>query len=355
MEDPERTDGRRPSARILAIAWLHLAVLWTFGMAQPLFNVLADDPAFFVARGNTSGDILLLAFGIVLLPPTVLVAVEAVFLRVPAVRWAIHLVFIGGLAAVFVLQVLADAAPSGSSALLIPLALIAGAGLAIGYARTRFVPSMLSVLSPAPALFLAFFLLFSDVSKLVLPTDDDAARASVGGKTPVVFVILDEFSGVHLQTRDGRINAARFPNFAALARGATWYRNATTITDHTTRAVPAILSADRASDEKLPVTSDYPNNLFTLLGSDYELNVRETASHMCPDSLCERERQPAATRLRSLARDLRIVTLRRLLPDDLASGLPPVNQTFGSFEGSTELVERCRQGCRSDKPAGSGP
>ena len=347
-------DGGKGSRQALLLAWLHLAVLWTFGMAQPLFNVLAGDPAFFVARGNTSGDILLLAFGMVLVPPTVLVAVEAVFLRSPAVRFAVHVAFVGLLAAVFVLQVLADAAPGGSSALLIPLALAAGAGLAVAYARTRVVPSMLTVLSPAPALFLAFFLLFSDVSKLVLPSDTAVAGTSVGGDTPVVFVILDEFSGVHLQTRGGAINAARFPNLAAFARGSTWYRNATTVTDHTSRAVPAILSAERSSNDKLPVTSDYPNNLFTLLGGDYDLDVHEMASHMCPDSLCEPRRQAAKTRLRSLARDLRIVSLRRLLPDDLAEGLPPVNQTFGSFDGGAEIVSGAVRGTDQTAPQARG-
>ena len=64
----------------------------------------------------------------------------------------------------------------------------------------------------------------------------------------------------------GRIGARRFPPFASLARDATWYRNATTVTDHTSRAVPAILSGERSDNDKLPVTSDYPDNLFTLLG-----------------------------------------------------------------------------------------
>ena len=40
--------------------WLHLAVLWTLAMAQPLLAILADEPAFFVARDNTNGDIVAL-------------------------------------------------------------------------------------------------------------------------------------------------------------------------------------------------------------------------------------------------------------------------------------------------------
>ena len=279
---------------------------------------------------------------------------EAAFTRLPRVRNALHLAFIALLAAVFALQVIADAAPGGSSAVLIPLSIGLGVAAAFAYRATRLLPSMLTVLSPAPVLFLAFFLFFSDVSKLVLPEDEATVEASVGGDTPVVFVVLDEFSGLHLLDRSGRINGARFPNFARLARTSDWYPNATTVSDRTDRAVPAILTGTRPSANKLPIVSDYPENLFTFLGGDYELDVHETASHMCPDNLCEREREPIGTRLRSLGRDLRTVALRRLLPDDLASGLPAVNRTFGNFEGSAEVHGGVVKGADQAAPQARG-
>ena len=101
---PAEKSSRRPALRELAVGWLHLGVLWTFAFAQPLFDVLAGDPAFFVARGNTSGDILLFAFGLVFVPPTLLIAVEALLLPFDTVRPAIHLVFVAILGAVFALQ-----------------------------------------------------------------------------------------------------------------------------------------------------------------------------------------------------------------------------------------------------------
>ena len=61
--------------RALLVAWIHLLVLWSFAVAQPLFELLSDNAEFFVARGNTRADILLLAFGLVLLPPTALLAI----------------------------------------------------------------------------------------------------------------------------------------------------------------------------------------------------------------------------------------------------------------------------------------
>jgi hypothetical protein len=301
----------RPLRTQLLVAWLHLSVLWSFAVAQPLFNVLAGDPAFFVARANTSGDILILAFALVLVPPTVLVLIELVFARLPAVRSWLHTAFVGLLSAVFALQVVADAAPSGSSWILVPLALAVGAVAALAYRRTRLVPSMLTVLSPAPAVFLAMFLLFSDVSKLVLPEHDVQASASVEGDTPVVFVQLDEFSGLHLLDRDGGINATRYPDFAALAKTSDWYRNATTVSDRTDRAIPGILTGTRPSANKLPIVSDYPKNLFTLLGGDYRLDVHESASHLCPDDLCERTRECPSARRPALASTSSTTTGRR--------------------------------------------
>ncbi len=59
-------------------AWAHLAVLWALAFAQPLFDVLADSPEFFVARGNTRADILIFASVLVLVPPTILVGIERV-------------------------------------------------------------------------------------------------------------------------------------------------------------------------------------------------------------------------------------------------------------------------------------
>jgi hypothetical protein len=52
-------------------AALHLGGLWALAFAQPLLDLLGRNAEFFVARGSTTGDILLLAFGYVLVPPLV--------------------------------------------------------------------------------------------------------------------------------------------------------------------------------------------------------------------------------------------------------------------------------------------
>jgi hypothetical protein len=194
---------------------------------------------------------------------------------------------------------------------------------------------VLTVLGPLPLVFLALFLLGSPVSKLVLPQDSpEAASAEVRSDTPVVLVVFDEFDPNMLMDARQRIDRTRYPNFAAFADDATWYRNATTVNSQTTMAVPGLLSGRRPDPKHLPIASDYPNSLFTLLGDTHSMHVTETATEVCPADLCGgRARPPTGKRLRSLAKDLGIVSLHLLAPAGLQSELPAVDQTFGDFAG----------------------
>ena len=113
-------------------------------------------------------------------------------------------------------------------------------------------------------MFLALFLFFSDAAKIVLPEDDADALAAGSERSPLVVVLFDELATSSLMDGEGRIDGRRFPAFAELAREATWYRNATTVADHTDDAVPAILTGRRPDPTLDPLASDYPENLFTL-------------------------------------------------------------------------------------------
>ena len=271
------------------VTWAHLAVLWSFAFAQPLFDILSDSPEFFVARENTGGDIVVLALGVTLVPPTLLLLVELLLVRWPRVREAVHLAFVGILVAAIALQALKDLI-GGSAAVLIALSLALGGAGALAYARVRAAPAMLSVLSPAPLLFVVLFLFFSPVTDLVLPEDDDAAAAGTTTKArvPIVMVVFDEFSGASLMDARGRLDSTRYPNFARLARDATWYRNATTVADYTSDAVPAVLTGMRPEKDQLPIRADHPDSLFTT----WETTTRSTWRSRSPRSA----RRPAAAR-----------------------------------------------------------
>jgi hypothetical protein len=329
------------SRRDLLLGGAHLAVLWAFAFAQPLFDLLANEPEFFVARGNERADILAFAFGVVLLPVAML-ALERVALAISApLRTALHLTLIGVLSAALALQFL-DELVGASAGFLIALAVAIGALAALAYRATRFLPVALSVLSPTPVVFLALFLLFSPVSELVLPQGDLETPESVevGSDAPVVVVIFDELPLTSLLDARGRIDAARYPAFATLARRSTWYRNATSIEWFTTRAVPAILTGRSPPEDALPTARDQPQNLFTLFGGELELNVSETSTRLCPETLCPGGPldQPLGERMDELVSDLSLVSAHLLLPESLRDRLPPVDQTFGHFAGE-ELGE----------------
>ncbi len=234
--------------------------------------------------------------------------------------------------AAFAVQLLDDAI-GGSGAVLIVLSLLLGAAAAFAYRRVAAVPAVLTVLGPLPLVFLLLFLFGSDVSKLVLPEDDaQAAGANVRSNVPVVVLVFDEFDANLLMNRRHRIDATRYPNLAALARDSTWYPNATTVNSQTTLAVPALLSGRRPTPDLLPIPADYPNNLFTLLADSHDVHATETATEICPERLCgSRQREPIDDRLRSLAKDLGIVSAHLVAPQRMESDLPAVDQTFGNF------------------------
>ncbi len=324
---------RGPRLRELLVGGAHLGALWAFAFAWPLLDLLGKNPDFFVARSNTAGDIFIFALCFMLLPPLALLALEAlvaVFSRT-AYR-VLHLVLVGAMAAVFFVQIEKRIFTS-PTALIILIALACGAALAYGLLRTRFVPSLLDVLSVAPVVFLVIFFFFSDTSKLILPQSNASALGvRVPSKTPVVEVIFDEFPTATLLDRRGRIDARRFPHFAALARQATWYPNNTTVADFTGRAVPAIMTGNNPSGSTLPIASDQPNSIFSLLGGAYRLHVKEVVTQVCAASLCgEVQRPRQLSRLKSLVDDLRYVEGRIILPPSMANELPNVSTTFGNF------------------------
>lgn len=333
-----RSSDRPARGRELLEAGLSLLALSALALAQPLFSLLSDNATFFVVRGSTAGDIVTLAVVVALGPPLVLFLVELLVQAAsPAARRVLHLILIGLLGAVFALPILKDTS-SGSSGLLIPLALLLGVAAAATYARGRVLRLMLNVLSPLPVVVAVIFLFFSPVSKLVVPEKASAGGAAdAGSDTPVVMIVFDEFDGDSLRREDGRLDAARFPNLAALAKRSDWFPNASSIADVTELAVPALLSGRLPEAGTLPIQSDHPDNIFTLLGRSHDMNVTEQLTTLCPEAICGRRARPAfSDRMSSLGSDLRVVWLHQLLPDDLRDGLPSIDRSWGDFEDDDE-------------------
>lgn len=336
-----RSSGRLPTAREALIAFGHLAVLATFALAQPLFELLSDNPEFFAARGSTPGEIILFALLLVLVPPLVLLGVELlVGLAGPRARRIAHLALMGLLAAVVFAQALKKALDA-PDALLVALAVLLGAVAVLAYARVEPVRSFVSVLTLAPVVFLVLFLFISPVSRITLADEAEARATGQPSRTPVVLVVFDELPTGSLMDAGRRVDAKRYPGFAALGEDATWFRGAHTIYDSTSRAVPAIVDGTYPEKEQLPTAAEHPNSLFALLGKSHRMNVSEEATSLCPRDLCEDARldEPLLSRLGSISSDLGLVYAHVVSPPGVEEDLPTVSDTWGGFGGGSAPAE----------------
>jgi hypothetical protein len=314
---------------------LELAVLWTFAVAQPLFDLLKDNPEFFAARGSSGVDVVSFAVLLVVVPPVLLVAVELLIgLAGARARRGVHLVFLALLVALIAAQALKKAFDA-SDLLLIGLSLAIGGGVAGLYAGAEPVRTFLRVLSPAPLVFLALFLFTNPISKLAFP--DEAQARTIGGiaRTPIVVVLLDELPSNTLIDARGRIDFERYPGFAELARNATWFKNAYTVYDSTERAQPAIMDGNLPTEDKQPISGDHPNSIFSLFGKTHRMNVSEEATTVCSRDICGdvHVEEGYGGRLSSMSEDLGLVWLHVVSPPDMEADLPSVSENWGNFGG----------------------
>jgi hypothetical protein len=137
--------------------------------------------------------------------------------------------------------------------------------------------------------------------------------------------------------RSEHVDAARYPSFAKLASTSTWYRSATTVQWLTEVAVPAIFTGILPAPHKklLPIYSDHPNNIFTLLGGSYQVEGVESLTHMCPTSICKEVKGSSAQEVKgtsgSLANDASVVYLHLVLPSPYVDSVPQISDSWGNF------------------------
>ncbi|MBN1527854.1 MAG: sulfatase-like hydrolase/transferase [Thermoleophilaceae bacterium] len=105
-------------------------------------------------------------------------------------------------------------------------------------------------------------------------------------RPPVVLVVFDAFPSVTLLDAHGRIDGARFPTFARLAAGSTWFPYSTTTVDETGRAFRSLVTGRTQWHFAKPTYDEHPKNLFTALGRKYRIEAGEEATSLCPPRLC---------------------------------------------------------------------
>ena len=289
---------------------LHLLVLWNFAVAQPLFDLFSRTAEFFVLRQSPALDIVLFTILLsVVVPALGVLVVWGIRIVDAGLSIGLHLFLVGGLSAMLALQALQMIQTLPHISGLVLLLGAGGVGLlaSAGYHILPLVRTFCTLLSPGIVLFPTLFLFFSPVSTLLFSPSVDIAQVKINDPPPIVLVIFDEFSSISLMDENHRIDAERYPNFAAFAEDATWFRNASTMSSWTPGAVPAILTGSYPIPNRLPTASGYPHNIFTLLGGTYAVQARGTITELCPYNLCPQLREPWSTRLLALFSDVSIV------------------------------------------------
>ena len=310
---------------------LHLGVLYALAVSQPLLNLLGNNADFFTSRQLSSNKVLWFGLAIGLLIPLALYAIDTLAGMIgERVGWVVHLVLLFALALLLTAQI-ARKVFDPSVAAIVLAALLAG-GLTLIYTRSAQLRSIVSLFSPLPLLVLALFLFNTPAHKIVFTSNAEAADVSVKGHTPVVFVAFDEFTGTSLLGPDNKIDPKLFPNFAALTKDATYYRNFTAAADETTRVMAGLMTGDMWHEHALPIVADYPHNLFTLFGKSYRMRVSEEATDLCPVKICHQEGASSS----SVLKDAGLVYLHQISPHPLEKKLTPVNETLGKFSDEAE-------------------
>lgn len=333
--------GHTSVVKTLLWRMVHLLVLATLAISQPLLGILGENPTFFTAHSSSPGQIVLFAV-IVALTPAVLLSAAMLTGHSRSDRFGQH-IFRGAMAALtflFVIQVV-DVI-GGPAWLVVVVAIACTYGLMTLYGRHKRVRSAVSVMAVLPPAVVAYFLFVSPANSVVFPDDveavtleallgealddiagpsvrvqpesdaerppapavsdsqDDSAEAAVSAETtepvslverlndrfpPIYLLVFDELPWYSLLDEAGRIDSVRYPNFARLGEVSHVFDNATTDGFTTELAVPALLASTRET-RAAPVYSMYPNNLFTLLGGVYDVSSWDPLVDLCPDSVC---------------------------------------------------------------------
>ena len=311
------------TAQIFALASL--------AVAQPLFDLLAREPVFFVARNTTSGQLVAFVAAVSLALPLALVGLEAACRRLRSeLGNLVHAALLTLLGALFLIPLLKRVDALGTGPLLVAAVALAGL-VAVGGQRIRVVGSFLTALVLAAAVVPIVFLANPEIRSSVLRTESAPVAARIDHAPPIVLIVFDEFPTNSLLDGDRAIDRDHFPHLARLADNATWYRNASTVSSQTLYAVPALVTGRYPlQPNAVPTLRFYPDNLFTMLSGSYRMTVFGRFLQLCPSSMCAYDLDVRDS-LRDLASDLGIAYLHIVAPPALEARLPPIVGDWRGF------------------------
>lgn len=319
---------------------LTVLACWNLAVAQPLLDTFSRGAEFFVFNYVTAFELISLVLLLcVILPLIITLPILIIKKRTPRISKAAFVLLLSVLLSLLVLPGLYRHYQ------FVPAVIATGTFLfciliAIGYFRFPILRTFFVFLSPAILVIPAVFLSHSQIRKFLQWNEPVLPHVDTRSKTPIVFLIFDEFPLISLLNRDGFIDEKMYPNFARFSRASDWYRNATTVSTQTPTAVPAILTGSMPDPARLPTARDYPRNFFTLFVESHELNARGPTATFSPiQHAPDAQSNTPIDRWRSLFSDMWIVYLHIILPQDWTIKLPAATGGWGNFAGQTSASD----------------
>ncbi len=275
----------RPALQRLLV----VAGLTALTIAQPVLDLLGNNPATFRFNRIESTDIIVFGVAIVVVPPLLLwLVAEVGGALAPRLGQILHIATVavlGGLFGVLLTKAITDAA-----AVHVVVGLTVAALAAFAIDRVTAFGSWARLLSLFNLLVLALFVFGSPVSDEIWAGTQEAFAPPIElqqrDEPPpsVIMLVFDEWPTGSLLTPDGTIDASRFPNLAEFADESTFYRHFSAVSPFTQSAVPALV--DGLDPFGGPTWADHPNSIFSLLGATHHPVVAETITDLCGLPAC---------------------------------------------------------------------
>ncbi|MEY2966733.1 MAG: hypothetical protein RLY50_783, partial [Actinomycetota bacterium] len=290
-----------------------------------------DNLAVFTSARAEGPTILSFALLVAVVPAAAMSIVDLAVARIaPRASIGVHvgLVFVGAWVATSVIMrsVSLGAWPLDASM----TATLAAAATWV-YARWRVMREWFGLMALLAPLVLVVFI--ASAWSLLAPGGPGGVAASTVADIDVVWIQLDEAPLFPLVGGDGAINENRFPGFARLASVSTWYRDAVSVSQRTSVAVPAMLTGQVPDYSRQPLLADYPRNILTLVRDVMDLDVVEEATRLCRGGWCDKgvpDPIPRAS-FASIVRDAAVVAAHTALPEGLRDRLPAIDEGWGGF------------------------
>ncbi|HEY6635317.1 MAG TPA: sulfatase-like hydrolase/transferase, partial [Acidimicrobiia bacterium] len=327
--------GDRERGRVWRL--LELVTLVSFAVTQPVLWAVGENPVFLVAHDVSGMGVVWFALAALLLPTAVFVIIDLLSDLLPDPWRDVAGASLRGILIAFALVPTLIHAANPPPVVSIALLVVASVVATLLWLRSRFVSKLVSALWFAPLVFVLYFVVASGARALAFGSEDPViSSAGASSDTSVVWLIFDQLPLSLLVDETGEIVEGRYPNFARLARESTWFAGAMTVSSSTAVDVPAALTGKVPDLEALPVVSDAPTNLFTLLGRTHRVHAWETFTQLCPDSVCREEDTIPSP---SVGADTWVLAVRKLFGDRLSDHLvPSIEEGWAGF-GSLEPID----------------